>query len=408
MGFTRIRSWWEARTYWERMALVLWSAVLLFVSVRALNRPTERTVYPIFSGSAKLWWSGADLYEPDRPANFQSGYRYSPTFAILLTPFAWLPDAIGGVLWRLVSTATLIASLAWLASCVLPWPLSRDQFAWLTLLCLPLTVQSLSNGQANVIVIASMVAAVAAVKQQRWNLACALMTLAFVCKVYPMALGMLLVVLYPRQLIWRMPLAVAVSLLAPFLLQETPYVLDQYAKWITVLLTDDKTTVEPRSRHRDLWLLIDLYGLPITRQFYLYLQLLGGIGIAALVWLRQRNDWPEQKLLTSTLALAVTWMLLLGPVVESSTFVLLAPAFACSMLAALQDRTWSWRMLLLVGSVILMLLAVLLGGIGNTATLNVSGLHPWASLSYFAFLLTEPRLGRQQAQLQTMNHRAAA
>src|SRR5438046_2044679 len=106
-------SWWQARSRWERTAIAVWTAVLLVICARAFFWPANRTVYPIFSGSAQLWWSSADLYEPNRPTTVQGGYRYSPAFAILLTPFAVFPDTLGGVLWRLVSTAALIAALAW-------------------------------------------------------------------------------------------------------------------------------------------------------------------------------------------------------------------------------------------------------------------------------------------------------
>jgi alpha-1,2-mannosyltransferase len=386
---TLLHSWWLARTRWERAAITIWCAVLLVVGVRVFLGPTKRTVYPIFSGSAQLWWNGEDLYEPGRPKTVQEGYRYSPTFAILMTPLAVLPDSVGGVLWRLANTAALIAALAWLANSVLPLPLSRGQFAVLTLLCLPLAVQSVNNGQANVIVIAAMLATVAAVKEERWNLACALMMIAFVCKVYPLALGMLLIALYPRQLWWRMSLAVAGSLLLPFLFQHPGYVVDQYEKWFTLLAADDRTHTAPQNKYRDLWLLIESFGIPLSRRGYQLLQVLGGVGIAILSWHRQRQSWPTKELLTSTLALAVTWMVVLGPGVESSTFLLVAPSLAWSILAAVLDREWAWRKLLLLGSALLFVTAVLVGSIANTADLHLIDLHPLAGLFYFVYLLTE-------------------
>ncbi len=405
MNITLLRSWWNSRTRWERGAIAVWCAILLVVSVRVFLEPAKRTVYPIFSGSAQLWWSGADLYEPHRPDTVQGGYRYSPTFAILLTPFAVFPDSVGGVLWRLVSTAALLRALAWLAHSVLPFALSKNQFAWLTLLCVPLTMQSLNNGQANMLVIAAMLGTMAAVREQRWNLACALMTLAFVCKVYPLALGMLLVMLYPRQLLVRMALAIVISLLVPLVMQHPEYVFDQYGRWAALLRADDRTNTEMENKHRDLWLLIDLYGLPISRRFYTLLQILSGVGIAAVCWIRQRQGWSQKALLTSTLALAVAWMLLLGPVVESSTFLLLAPSLACSVLAVMRNGVWRWRLLLLGGSAGLFVLAALLGGIANTAKLNIIGLHPWASLLYFTYLLTEPQPAAAESSL--MVRRAA-
>ena len=406
MHFTPIRSWWDSRTRWEKTALFIWSVLLLVVCVRVFFQPDQRTVYPIFSGSAQLWWSGEDLYEPDRPTTVQGGYRYTPTFAILLTPLAIFPDSVGGVLWRLVSAAALVGALAWLRRSVVPFALSRDRFAWLTLLCLPLTVQSLNNGQANLIVIAAMLATVAAVCAGRWNLAAGMMALAFVCKIYPLALGLLLIGLYPRQLSWRIGLAVLVSLLTPFLCQHPAYVLDQYDKWIVLLRADDRTFAAREDMHRDLWLLVDIYGIPLGRPLYRLLQIGGGIGVAALLWWRQRHGWTEKALLTSTLALAVTWMLALGPVVESSTFVLLAPSFACSALAALQGP-WRWRNLLLAVSAVLFVLAASAGSIANTAKLHVIGLHPWATLLYFAFLLLERRPQSEQS-IQAVNDRRAA
>jgi alpha-1,2-mannosyltransferase len=386
---TSLHNWWRGRTRLELAAITIWCAVLLVVSVRVFLGPTKRTVYPIFSGSAQLWWNGEDLYEPDRPKSVQEGYRYSPTFAILMTPLAVLPDSIGGVLWRLASTAALIAALAWLANSVLPTPLSRSQFDGLTLLCLPLAVQSINNGQANVIVIAAMLATVAAVKEERWNLACALLMVAFVCKVYPLALGMLLIALYPRQLWWRMSLAVAVSLLLPFLFQHPAYVIDQNEKWIQLLSADDRSESVPQNKYRDLWLLIETCGIPLSRRGYQLLQVLAGAGIAVLNWYRQRQGWPTKDLLTSTLALAVAWMVVFGPGVESSTFMLVAPSLAWSVMAAGLDREWAWRKLLLFGSVLVFVTAVLVGSIANTADLHLIDLHPLAGLFYFVYLLTE-------------------
>ena len=398
MRFTLLRSWLDSRTRWEKVALVVWSIVLLFVSARVFISPEAKTVYPIFSSSGRLWWSGTDLYEPDRPKSVQDGYRYSPTFAILMAPFAALPDSLGGVAWRLVSVGALVGSLLWLVRCVLPAILTRDQFAWLLLLTLPLSLQSVNNGQANVIVIACMVAAVAAVKLARWNLASLLITLAFVCKVYPLALGMLLVVLYPRQLLWRLPLALAASLLLPFLCQNPAYVVDQYEKWFSLLRHDDRSWIAMEQTYRDLWLLIRLYVPHLNQQdhqhyrhIYMVFQVLTGAGIAVLCWQRQRAGWPVKALLTGTLGLAAAWMMLLGPATESSSFVLLAPSLAWSVVESLQAAEWRRRRGLLSASCALFAVAVLMGGFSSAVKIHALGVHSWASLFYFIYLLTEKR-----------------
>ena len=100
--------------------------VLLFVSVRVYLFPTAKTVYPIFSSSARLWWSGGDLYDVKRPGLVQGGFRYSPVIAVFFSPFALLPDFVGGVLWRIAGVGIFFFSLVWLTRTVLPVALSRN------------------------------------------------------------------------------------------------------------------------------------------------------------------------------------------------------------------------------------------------------------------------------------------
>ena len=404
MSIDALRSWLASRSGWEKAVLATWGAILLFVCVRVILSPTSKTVYPIFSASGRFWWTGTELYEPFRPTDVQDGYRYSPTCAILFPPFAFFRDSVGGALWRLFSTATLLASLAWFARSVLAISWSSKQFAWLLLLVIPLSIQSVNNGQANIVVIASMLGAVASVKEERWNLVSVLIALAFICKLYPLALGMILILLYPRQLGWRIATACLASLLFPFLCQHPNYVTDQYEKWFDLLRAEDRT----KHMYRDAWHLIELYGAPVSRKAYLILQLASGAGIAALCWQRQRAGWSSPALLTSTLALTMAWTMLLGPATESSSFALLAPSFAWSIVEALQTKTRGARHGLLWGSCALFAIAVIVGGIVMEWKIHETGVHAWASLCYFAYLVIEPRASAVQEMQVADSRRAAA
>ena len=392
MNLAALGAWFHARTRWEKTAIAVWGAVLLFVSVRVFIFPDSRTVYPIFSASGHLWWDGAELYEPYRPTQVRNGYRYAPGFAILITPFAVLPDSIGGVLWRLFGAATFLGSLVWFVRSVLPLRLTGNPLAWLLLLTLPLMLQSLNNGQANLLVAGCMLATVAAVREERWNLASMFLAIAFLCKLYPLVLGLVLIVLYPRQLIWRMPLACAVTLLAPFLCHQPDYVIDQYGKFIALLRSEDRSEISGQHMYRDLWLLIYLYGLPISRSAYMIVQVAAGAGVAALCWHRQRLGWSPQALLTSTLALVTAWMMLLGPATESSSFALLALPFAWSVVEAVQGKTRSARHGLLWASFAMFILAVVVGGMQREWRFHEAGVHSWGSLCYLMYLLSEPRV----------------
>jgi hypothetical protein len=268
----------------------------------------------------------------------------------------------------------------------------------------PLSLQSVNNGQANLVVIACMLGAVAAVAEERWNLCSILIAGAFVLKLYPLALGMVLMALYPRRLSWRIPLACVASLLIPFCFQWPTYVIDQYAKWVDILRADDRADIVMEHMYRDLWLLIYLYGLPISRKAYLLIQVAGGILVAVTCWRRQRAGWPVSELLVSTLALTTTWMMLLGPATESSSFVILAPSFALSIVESITQNDRSMRRLLLWTSCVCFTLAVALGGFMLTVKVHSLGVHVWGSLFYFAYLLTQPRpaLAEQQRLVEDL------
>ncbi|MBI1833180.1 MAG: DUF2029 domain-containing protein [Planctomycetes bacterium] len=390
MSIGGLSSWWGSRTRWEQIAIAVWAAFLLFVCVRTFVKPAAKTVYPIYSACGYFWWHGIDLYAPDRPEWAQGGYRYSPTFAVMCVPFAAFPDSVGGVLWRLVCTGGFLGSLWWLARTASSKPLTADQLSWLMLLSLPLSMQSVSNGQANILIAATLVGSIAAVREERWNLVSVLVAVAFACKVYPLALGLLLVVLYPRALGWRIPLGVLASLIAPFLAQTPDYVIDQYAKWLNVLRTDDRSAIDLDQSYRDLWLLIRLYDLPVHRLMYVAIQMLTALGLACFVWHRQRSGWAQKPLLISTLALASAWMMLLGPTTESCSFILMAASFAWSIVEALRDGASKARCWMLGLSAAFFVSAVALADFKWLINIHAVGVHSWACVFYLGYLLTEP------------------
>jgi hypothetical protein len=210
--------------------------------------------------------------------------------------------------------------------------------------------------------------------------------------VYPLALGLLLVVLYPRQLGWRLPLMILALLALPFMTQSPAYVLDQYGKWVHAIANDDRSEISWNVMYRDLWLLLRLVRAPIDHATYQVIEVLSGAGLAVLCWYRQRRGWSEGQLLTAVLALATTWMLLLGPATESSTFALLAPSLAWCLVEVIRNPGWSPRRGLLFGSSSLFLVAVAAGAFPSATRMHALGAHPLATLLFLLYLLSEPRV----------------
>src|SRR5437763_9457586 len=134
------------RRDWWTFACLGWLGLAAAFAVLAFFHPNSHTVYPIYAPAPRRWWLGLDIY-----VRLIDYYRYSPLFAILLTPFAVLPDCWGGALWKAFNIGVYALGLGSAVRHLLPAQLSRNQRAALFVLALPLSFHSMYNGQANLI-----------------------------------------------------------------------------------------------------------------------------------------------------------------------------------------------------------------------------------------------------------------
>jgi hypothetical protein len=388
--------------FWERLALSVWIASFLFVSIRAAVNPHRHSVYPIFASAAWHWLEGASLYQDQGEP-----YRYSPLATVLLVPFGCLPDWLGGLLWRLVNGGVYLSALAWWCRVALPHPLTRAQLAGLFLLIVPASVGSLNNGQSNALVLGLLLAALAGAAQERWNWTSGCLALACLFKVYPLAVGLLLVLLYPRRLATRLALALGAGLIVPFLLQQPGYVWTQYADWLACLRAEDRHSLIKELWYRDIRLLFHTFGLTINPGTYFALQLGGAALIAAFCLAVRRAGREPRRLLLLLCALACSWMTVLGSAAESCTYILLAPVLAWGLLDAWTQRQPFWLQAFLWSSYALFLSAEVAVWSGQGRSYHALGIHPLAALLFLAHLLIQEfRLygQRRRARLRQLPH----
>jgi hypothetical protein len=202
-------------------------------------------------------------------------------------------------------------------------------------------------------------------------------------KLYPIAVGLLLVLVYPRQLSWRLALMLLGAALLPFCFQRPAYVLDQYQQWFHLLGSDDRKDFPLDAAYRDLWLLFRVARVPITATAYLAIQLMTAGACALLClganWLRL----SKTQQLTTALMLGCCWMTLCGPATESSSFVQLAPALAWGLVAARRDN-WPVPIRWLPAASALAFTPGLLAGLTPwTGQIHSLGFHPLATLLLF-------------------------
>jgi Glycosyltransferase family 87 len=231
---------------WERLAWLVWAIILTVIVLRGWLSPTN-SVYPIYAQAARDWLAGHDLY-----LMRGSPYRYSPPVAVMFAPLNFLGDSLGGTAWRLINFGSYLGGLCWFLHAVVFGYGASRQRGILLLLIIPLSVGSLNNAQSNPLILGMLLAALAAGKSQRFYLSSGLIALACLFKVYPIAVGLLLVLHYRIRFLFPLILWLLIGLAFPFALKESSYVAHQYSGWFHHLRTDDRQGLPVDVWYRDL------------------------------------------------------------------------------------------------------------------------------------------------------------
>jgi hypothetical protein len=332
---------------WVRLVVALWVVGALVIFVRTALRP-DHDVLSTEWNAGTAWAHGESVY------GGQGGFIYPPPIAAFDALLTGLPKWFKGDIWRLLRTGTmLIATLVWVRSGLQP-RLDRKQLPVIYLLLFPLAIGDLNNGQSNPMISGLLMLGVVAVSRRSWNLAAVCFALPACYKIYPLAVGLLMCVLFPRELAWRIALLLFLVAAASFLTQHPAYVADQYRLWVDTRRLDRRryTVTDPQ---RDFWMIFRAAGIPLTSWFYLCIQLGSAAALAGFAWWAQHRHWNQGRLLFALLNLGLCWMLLFGPATEAATYVILAPSIVFSVLLALEQPwllralAWSAYGLLLVG-----------------------------------------------------------
>jgi hypothetical protein len=394
-------------TRWERLALAAWGIVLTFVCVRTAIWSNTHTCYPIFALASRNWLAGVNLYGPTQ----YDIYRYSPLVAAAFIPLGFLPNWLGGVLWRLVSTAVYTAALIWWCrfmaatgsapnACPNPNPnpnpkidgfgqgqksQSRNRLAILFLLVLPLSFDNLNNGQSNLLMIGLIILSILACGTELWSLAAVCAAAACLLKVYPVVIAMLLSAAHPRRFAPRFVIALAVGILLPFVLQRPSYVVEQYQSWAHHLVHGERDGLSLQLWYRDLRVMARVCGIHLTAPTYAMIQAMTGTSIAAICLAARRRGWPRHELALLVLGLGSCWMTVFGVAAETSTYVIVAPVASWCVVDAWRRQLPLVERSAYLGVYLLFGLARAAGSNEYTRSLSIIG-QPATSLLFLGLL----------------------
>lgn len=314
------------------IVIALWSAVLIAICIRVGLVVRRHDVFATYADAGRKWIAAEPLY------SYTRGFVYSPLIAALFSPWALLPDWLGAIIWRLLTTAIFVVSIFYWLKEELEIP--RSNYWLVFLLILPLSIGNFNNGQVNPLIIGLLMVAIVAARQSQWTISVICLSLCAYLKIYPLAVGLLLLLVYPRQLGWRLALALFLMGAFSFFLQQPAYVLDQYKRWIGTRATDDRR-MNMDIAPRDFAMLLRAIQVDLSSRTFLVLQLSAAVAAAAVCIYGRLKKWSKECLLLAVLNLGTCWMLLFGPATEDATYVMIAPPLA---LALVRTRKTSTRM----------------------------------------------------------------
>src|ERR1700722_18164454 len=263
------------RPLFNVVVIGLWVAVLLGIWIRIGLFSHSHDVFGTYADAGRKWSASEPLY------SYTRGFVYSPLVAAFFAPFSWLPIALGSVLWRVFNVAIFVGAIFWWLKAEINSSLSKSSYWLVFLLILPLSLGNFNNGQVNPMIIGLLMVAILAAYEERWTLAAFAVGFSTYLKIYPLSVGLLLVLLYPRQLGWRLALALILMGAVSFILQRPAYVLEQYQRWFSTRAADDRR-MNMDIAPRDFAMILRLLQIRLNAQVLLALQILAGVAAAAL------------------------------------------------------------------------------------------------------------------------------
>jgi hypothetical protein len=326
------------RRWIDWFVAILWLGAIIGATVQQGGIHNHNN-FLIFRAASRHLIAGSDLYTL-YPAEHADLYKYSPTFALLFAPFAFLPLLPAIFLWNALNAGALFIALGM----VLPRRAANVARAIVFLDMLG----SLQNAQSNALVAALIIFTFAAYERHHTALGSLAAVGGAFIKLFPLA-GVSFAIFHPRKV--RVALAVigsSVLLLAlPLLVTPLHTLLAQYASWRA------QSASEAAIKR----------GYSVMQMFENVLhggwpnwpiQLLGIAILLAPVFF-QRTRWHEWERRRLYLCSVLVFCVIFNHLAESPTFVVAVSGAAIWFAALTKPSRWEWT--LFVSIVVLTILS---------------------------------------------------
>jgi hypothetical protein len=309
----------------------------LILSVVAITKDKFNN-YKIFHQSFLSLIQNLNLYalHPDQHFDY---YKYSPTFAMLMAPLAFLPLSIAGVVWNFLNVGPLIYAFR-------KTQLSFKAQFFSLLIILPELIGTVQNFQSNALLVALMLFCYSALEEDKHILAAVYLALAMHIKFF-VIIFLLIGLLYKRPfkfILWSLFLTAA-SVALPLLITGADQFNYLYSEWGILLQRDAD------SSHR-----LSIFGI-IERVFGLRLQptlyqLAAGLVLAFPfgIGFLQRHGWLPRSFKALSVherinyfSIILIWLMVFNHMSEGPTYIIGMVGFAIwytLIMSPVENKRW--------------------------------------------------------------------
>lgn len=201
--------------------------------------------FVIFKNSFLHLLDQKQLFHPYRPAQYDV-YKYSPSFALFFSLFAWGNDLIGLILWNSLNLLLPLYAIQriWNHFQILN---SKKNYV-LTLALILESATSALNSQSNGLMLGLMLLAVVAIQKNQFSKAIVFIALSTFIKIFGLVLFALFLI-KPGISSWRKLLFTTLTVFAflfliPLIVVDWHYLLQQYQEWLRLLRNDSSVFVK--------------------------------------------------------------------------------------------------------------------------------------------------------------------
>ncbi|KAF0131726.1 MAG: hypothetical protein FD155_250 [Bacteroidetes bacterium] len=293
--------------YDQRWIYVLYLLVFTLATLHKLFL-TEGSFnnFDIFRYSFAHLINGDNLYV-HYPEHYFDLFKYSPSFAMFMAPFWYLPRLPGVIIWNLINALLPVYALN-------QFNLTLKQKWFFALFILIEMLTSVQNAQSNGLMLGLMILGYHAIEKGKAGSAAIAIIVGFVIKIF--ALGVSILVLFkPFKLqftLWSMLIGIVI-LISPAVFTGFGGLFDQYASWIHLLANDTAIALN--------FSIMSFFERTLNLVLPNSIWLVSGLLLLFLPLIRI-SYYSNERWRMNYFALLLLWVVLFNHKTESPTFVI--------------------------------------------------------------------------------------